>query len=377
MGDLKPSRGGFKESRLSPSQKNLTNNKMLNTKIGENYNANDVINSNDLRKRILNIDSRFRTSCTDPATNFQYKLEHPYKNIIRLRVASVEIPNMFYTFSKAKKNVTFIIKAFDITGIVRQATIELIDGNYNSVELINEIQLQLDVKMRNQYGIFLSVALNAINAKVTFINNGTTNIPLTPTSVPTQSAKPFVLDFISSLCFKNRLHNFGLGYNLGFRQKAYKSTNTIATSVLAYTIEAEACLDVVGDTYIFLAMNDLHTVEQKTNDNYLQVLAKIIVREDKYAVIYDDGGTLLANEIIFPSPVNLSLLNIQLLDAFGEVIDLCGMNFSFSLEITEVLNTRLYDFYRNYIWSGTIPTVNYKTVTGSAQPLLKGYGPPF
>jgi hypothetical protein len=353
---------------------------MLNTKIGENYNANDVINSNDLRKRILNIDSRFRTSCNDSSTSFQFRLEHPYKNIIRLRVASVEIPNMFYTFSKAKKNTTFIIKAFDISGIVRQALIEIPDGNYNSQELIDEIQSQLDTKMRDQYGIFLTISLNTINAKVTFTNNGVAATPITPTSVPTQSAKQFVLDFITAVCFKNRLHNFGLGYNLGYRCKAYKASKTEIspeTDLTIYSITAEGCLDVVGDNYIFLAMNDLHTVEQKTNENYLQVLAKIIVREDKQAVIYDDGGTLLANEIVFPSPVDLKVLNIQLLDAFGEIVDLCGMNFSFSIEITEVLNTRLYDFYRNYIWSGTIPTVNYKTVTGSAQPLLKGYGPPF
>ncbi len=353
---------------------------MLNTKIGENYNANDVINSNDLRKRIINIDSRFRTTCNDTSTNFQYRLEHPYKNIIRLRVASVEIPNMFYTFSKVKKNVTFIIKAFDISGIVRQEIIEIQDGNYTSQELVDEIQSQLDTKMRDQYGIFISFTLNTINAKSTFTNNGVALTPITPTTVPTQSAKTFVLDFITSNCHKNRLHNFGLGYNLGYRAKAYKASKTEidpATGLTIYKVTAESCFDVVGDSYIFLAVNDLHTIEQKTNENYLQVLAKIIVREEKYTVIYDDGGTLLANEIVFPSPVDLSVLNIQLLDAFGEVIDLCGMNFSFSLEITEVLNTRLYDFYRNYIWLGTVPTVNYKTVTGSAVPLLKGYGPPF
>jgi hypothetical protein len=239
--------------------------------------------------------------------------------------------------------------------------------------------------MKLTYGIFLSISLNTINAKITFTNEGVAPIPLGTPAIPTQSAKPFVLDFITPVCFKNRLHNFGLGYNLGYRLKAYKATNSEilppvppATSGLTiYTIEAEGCLDIVGDTYLFLAINDLHTVEQKTSETYLQVLAKIIVREDKQSVIYDDGATLLSNEIVFPSPTDLKYLNVQLLDPFGEVIDLCGMNFSFSLEITEVLNTRLYDFYRNYIWLGLIPKVNYKTVTGSAQPLLKGYGPPF
>lgn len=358
---------------------------MLNSRIGENYNNNDVINVNDLRKRILNIDSRFREDCKETATDFKYRLEHSYKNIIRLRVASVEIPNMFYTFSKVKKNVTFIIKAYDILGIARQGTIIIPDGNYTSQELMEEIQTQLNTKMATEYGIFLSVSLNTINAKVTFTNNGVAATPIGPTTTPTQSGKAFVLDFITGQCFKNRLHNFGLGYNLGFREKGYKATETetlgavapSTTGLTIFKITGEGCLDVVGETYIFLGINDLHTVEQKTSETYLQVLAKIIIREEKYGVIYDDGSTLLANEIVFVSPVDLKYLNVKLMDAFGEVIDLCGMNFSFSLEITEVQNTKLYDFYRNYIWLGTIPKVDYKTVSGGGTGLWKGIGPPY
>lgn len=354
---------------------------MLNTRTGENYNANDVINVNDLRKRILNIDSRFRSNCSDLSTDFQYTLEHPYKNLIRLRVASIEIPNMFYSFSKVKKNVSFVIQAYDISSIIHQAIIELPDGNYSSEEIIIEIQSQLDTKMRDPFGIFLSINVNSLNAKVTFTNNGVAPPPIFSSSIPSTSAKPFSIDFIKTPCFKNRLANFGLGYNLGFRCKVCKATTSKPspdiTGITIYSIIGEACLDVVGDTYMFLAINDLHTIEQKTSETYLQVLAKIIIREDKYAVIYDDGGTLLSNEIIFPSPTDLKVLNIKLLDPFGEVIDLCGMNFSFSLEITEVLNTSLYDFYRNYIWLGAVPRVDYKTVTGTALPLLKGSGPPF
>ena len=360
---------------------------MLNTKINENFNANDVINSNDLRKRILNIDSRFRTNCNDKATDFSYSLEHSYKNIIRMRVASVEIPNMWYNFSKAKKNVSFVVKAFDITGVPRAALIEIAEGNYTAQDIVIAIQDKLNENFRNPFGIFITISLDISSAKVTFTHNGVASYPLAnpTTDIPTDSAKPFILDFISCPCYKNRLHNFGLGYYLGFRCKVYKaSISEVAapvppatTGLTIYKILPEACLDTVGDTYLFLAINDLHAVEQKTSDNYLQVLAKIIVREDKQSVIYDDGATLLSNEVIFPSPIDLRTLNIQLLDPFGEVVDLCGMNFSFSLEITEVLNTRLYDFYRNYIWMGSIPQVNYKKVVGAAQPLLKGIGPPF
>ena len=144
-----------------------------------------------------------------------------------------------------------------------------------------------------------------------------------------------------------------------------------------YYQTGEGCLDVVSDTYMLLCVNDLYTVEQKTAETYIQCLAKIVVREQKHMVIYEDGASLLSNEIIFPSPTDLKVLNVKLLDPFGDPIDLCGMNFSFALEITEVLNTKLYDFYRNYIWLGTIPSVNYKTVQGTAQTLLRGVGPPW
>ena len=353
---------------------------MLNTRIGENYNANDVINSNDLRKRIVNVDSRFRANVNEPTTNFMYKLEHPYKNLIRLRVASVEVPNMFYTFTK--KNNSLAIKAYDILGIVRLITVVLEEGNYTSVELIAEIQDQLNRNARDPYGIFLSISFNTITARVTITHNGVSAYPVTTmNALPTNSAQSFIIDLCYNSPVKKRNQHFGLGVNLGFKQKTYKVTNvkqtTVAPIIDVYYQTAECFMDVVGDTYMLLCVNDFHAVEQKTTENYIQCLAKIIIREDKHAVIYDDGSSFLSNEIIFPSPTDLKILEVKLLDPYGEVVDLCGMNFSFSLEITEVLNTRLYDFYRNYIWLGTIPSVNYKTVQGSAESLLRGQGPPF
>ena len=353
---------------------------MLNTRIGENYNANDVINANDMRKRIINIDSRFRADVSQPTTNFTFKLEHPYKNLIRLRVASIEIPNMFY--STSKKNNCFTVKAYDITGVVRTVNIVIEEGNYTSVEMVVALQEQFDIQLRGPYGIFFTVALNTISAKILITHDGVSAYPVTaPNPVPTASAKPFILDFCTCSPVGRRPQNWGLGFYLGYRKKQYKVTNMKQTATTppldVYYQEGESCLDVLGDTYCLLAINDLHSVEQKTTDNYLQVLAKIIIREDKQAVIYDDGASLLSNEVIFPSPTDLKILNIRLLDPYGDPIDLCGMNWSFSLEITEVLNTKLYDFYRNYIWLGTIPSVNYKTVTGTQQPLLRGIGPPF
>lgn len=358
---------------------------MLNTRIGENYNANDVINVNDLRKRILNIDSRFRTNQKDLSTDFSFRLTHPYKNLIRIRLASVEIPNMFYTFSEKKGNTKFKLQTKDINGIDRVINVVVPDGNYTAADLVLEIQSQFDTQLRDTYGIFITINVNLNSAKTIITNTGVAPYPIPPSTTPvpeapTQTGYPMYIDFLSSIKCKNRDHNFGLGYILGFRSKIYQvMTPQLGPDppINIYQVTSESCIDVVGDTYMFLAVNDLYAVEQKTNENYIQVLAKVIIREDKQAVIYDDGSTLLSNEVIFPSPTDLSTLKVQLLDPYGEVIDLCGLNFSFTLEITEVQNTKMYDFYRNYIWLGQIPSVPYKKVQGSAQPLLKGIGPPF
>ena len=107
------------------------------------------------------------------------------------------------------------------------------------------------------------------------------------------------------------------------------------------------------------------------------MLAKIVVREDKNMVIYDDFGSCITNEIVFPQPQDLTILNITLKDPYGGIVDLNGLDYSFTLEITEVLNTRLYDFYRNYIWLGTVPKVDINATKGMGSALLGGRGPPF
>ena len=89
---------------------------MLNVKTDEIYGKNEVVNANDLRKHIVNIDSRFRKTYLEPPTDFLYEFAHPYKNVIKARVASVEIPYGYYNFSKAKKNTMFRIDATDYVG---------------------------------------------------------------------------------------------------------------------------------------------------------------------------------------------------------------------------------------------------------------------
>jgi hypothetical protein len=56
---------------------------------------------------------------------------------------------------------------------------------------------------------------------------------------------------------------------------------------------------------------------------------------------------------------------------YGIPIDLHNLNFSISLEITEVMNIQLYDTYRTYLWGKPEPRAVRNTSGSSA-----GIAPP-
>ena len=117
---------------------------MLSVKTDEIYGKNDVINSNDLRKHLINIDSTFRKSYMEPPTDFQYAFAHPYKNVIKARVASLEMPIAFYNLSRAKKNTMFRLDATDYVGNIHFLQITIPDGDYTPQCLIQKIQDQFN-----------------------------------------------------------------------------------------------------------------------------------------------------------------------------------------------------------------------------------------
>ena len=346
---------------------------MLNTRRNELYNGNDVVNSNDLRKRIVNVDSQFRAALQDSTSNFQYRFEHPYKNVIRMRIASIEIPNVWYEFSSINyHNTSFTISAYDISNNLHTANILIADGNYTQATLLAAIQTQLNTLINTPYGIFLSISGDPISNRCTILHSGVAPIGA---PAPTATARPFLVDFrVPALA--RQPTEWGLGYNLGYRLTYYTVNHVYDTSggITRYSLTSESLIDTLMTNYVFLGVNDYHTVEQQNTHGLSQALAKVIVREPKNSVIFDDGRNLLSNDIIFPSPVDLKVVQVKVTDPFGNVIDMNGINFSFSMEITEVTNTKLYEFYRNYIWLGTLPSLP-TNVTGSGVGLLGGKGP--
>jgi hypothetical protein len=52
---------------------------------------------------------------------------------------------------------------------------------------------------------------------------------------------------------------------------------------------------------------------------------------------------MITKEYTFPQPKDLTHVHIKILDAYNEIVDIQGLNFSFSLEVVEVVNHALYN----------------------------------
>ena len=330
-------------------------------KTDEIYGKNPVTSATDLRTHLVNIDSRFRQNQQEPPTDFQYRFAHPYKNVIKARVASVEIPLSFYTFSRAKKNTMFRIDTMDYTGTRQFLTVEIPEGDYSPECLVKAIQDQFE-RIKEKYGIFFRIWLNPVSRRVSITCDGS-GPPKGPQDKrgplgPTHGAVTFGLTFVM-VGTENRVYDFGLGYYLGFIKHTYE-----VNQQMCFTVESESLINTEGDSYFLLAIDDFYTVEHKTNDSYVQCLAKILVKHHDHKIIFDDGYTVLSNEIVFAQPVDLKQVRVRLLDAYGEPLDLHHNNLSISLEIKELMNVQLYDSYRTQTWTKAEPQAGIRGQSG-------------
>lgn len=289
-------------------------------------NAFDIpfeLRANDITRHIINIDSRFRSNPTMSSTsNFYYRLQSPVKNILRIRVTSVEFPNNYLLFTEQRMNVTLRIiydKAAPKTFIVT-----IPDGNYTAFEMADAINAVLT----GTPGLpWLSVGFDEHAGIFTFTGTQYFAVDTTYDSIP----RPF---------------DYGLGYYLGFNRNSHLSVSMGPTS---WTVASDFCATFSGDNYVFLKINDYDCVSHQADGQTFTALAKIVLREPKNYMAFDDYGSQHAKEVVFPNPQDLIRFHIQVLDAYGNLMDLCGSQFSFSLEVLEVKNLSLYNTIRDSI----------------------------
>jgi hypothetical protein len=236
-------------------------------------------------------------------------------------------------FSELKGNTTMKIKFADTPWL----TITIPDGNYTTIPGdSSSIQMTVQTAIRNAYMPYvtagtisdplITLSLNPTTGYITIASTGATPLP-------------FTLDFQGGR-FDRRSYDWGLGYNLGFPNKEYLTAATSFTG--------SAIIDTIGAAYVFFRMNGIEPIQHYSPDrNVLSAFAKLLMVGDKNSIVYDDGSSFITKEYRYQQPVDFFMIHPQLVDTYGEIVDLNGKNYSFTLELEEVINVTAYKQYRD------------------------------
>ena len=300
----------------------ILNNKN-NTDIIVNV-ANNEVSPGDLNsiKRItqllnLNINSCFRSNYYQSSpTDFLYNLPIEIKNVLSLRLVSIELPNSWYLFSSVKKNNVFYISVECSDEDITDYKIEIPDGNYSyeTLECYLNTNYFCDSDMEHPLkNIKFSIHPQSLKSIFEVIE---------------YNKYKYTIKF--SLDINENIINT-IGWILGFRFAIYPNFSELIS---------EGLFDAGGDRYVFLSINDFQYNNNTSNivcfDKSIlseDVIAKIPMVNGKLSLVVNDNNNALSKIRRYNGPVNLSKLQFKLLDHFGSVIDLNNMDFSMTIEL--------------------------------------------
>ena len=305
----------------------------------------------------ISLDSRFRPNYyASKSTNYHIVLPSMQKNVISMRVTSIELPITYYAVSRYNGNSSCLI--MDLSNNGNGWLLTLPDGNYEQIWAKNSNAADIETCMNNAILNAVPVAINA---------NGSAT-PSTAFSSLTSADLVFNVDHISGrsiftdisggifsrgFTLRFNVDNYGnlnldaniqmrLGWQLGFRSAEYVTTTSCVSEGI--------CL-ISGPRYAFIAINDY---QKNTGPTHIVTYANSVFQDNiitriNLAELQADFGvyqsssdpglsTQLNRTREYFGPVDIQRLHISLYDEFGRIIDLNNMDWSITLAFEILYN---------------------------------------
>ena len=267
------------------------------------------------------INSLFRDTSSNSATDCIYNLPYVIKNVTSMEVVSMEIPQSIFLFSERNASNTIYFKEYSGTDPYNplQGLVTLPPGNYktgSSPNLITTLETEINTQLGT--GTRFTVSISATTNRIT-ISNST-----------------YIFEMYTVYQGTNRNLTKTMGWTLGYRQLAY-------TNLQSYT--TESIYNDTPATYLYLEINDFNSQYIATqviglfSNSFLDsnIISKICYTNNtsytSYNTIVYDGKYVVGSPREYFGPVHLQKMNIRLLDQYGTVVDLNGLDFSITLRI--------------------------------------------
>jgi hypothetical protein len=314
----------------------------------------------------ISIDSRFRPNYySTKSTNFDVVLPAMQKNVVSMRVASIELPTTYYAVSLANANSTLVI--IDEANGSDAWLLTLPDGNYeqswanNSQAAIIETSM-VDAILAAQpgsvdaNGVFtlnpagtaltaqdLTFTVDRVSGKAVF---GVPPLSVTSIFLVAGFRLRFNVDPFGTLQQAAQLQ-LRLGWQLGYRAPEYVAPQINGNYVQA----SEGICLVCGPRYGFISVEDY---QKNTGPSYIVAYANSVLQDNiitriNLAELQADVGVYqsssdpgLSNQLNrtreYFGPVDIQRMHIALFDEFGRVIDLNNMDWSLTLAFELLYN---------------------------------------
>lgn len=273
-------------------------------------------NLNNLKRKTITqtviLNSLFREDYKNTrSTDFSLVLPYQFKNVLSVRLSSIQLPNVLYCFSNAKMNNLFYLSECG-DGSNASGPVILPDGNYTLSQLAITLQKAINEQLCINPPRF-EVLAHESTQKITIMNN----------------RNVFTMNFLKDV--ESIDFNSTLGWILGFRQIQYNGS-------AVYT--SEAVYNSVASDYIYFILNDFNNSQSQNilamySKSYIgnNILAMIPLTSNSFHICFDNGSDFIEKKREYFGPVNLQRLKIELRNQYGELLDLNCMDFSFSLEV--------------------------------------------
>jgi len=253
------------------------------------------------------------------SSDFQYNIPNEIKNVVSMRLVSLEIPHSWYLISKNNKNNFFeiMVTMIDVQNIESKTyNIEIPEGNYNAKlleDFLNNTYFYKSLDTDDSLLKYIQFSINPHNNKTSFkILNDSINISL----------------IFSDEYNDNPLSTFG--WLCGFRMTNYLN--------IVNNITSEGIFDNGSENYIYVIINDY-----QYNTNHMNivgfdksvlnenVIAKVLFKNANTSFVLNDNNPL-SQVREYNGPVNISKLHIKLIDKFGNIINLNNMDIALTIQ---------------------------------------------
>ena len=326
--------------------------------------------------KLINIDSQYKNIIeTNNAntTNFYFKFTETLTNVISISLHSLELPSSWYAFNESNGTTIFMIDNIEYN---------ISSGNYLPEELVIEINRVIDV----------DVTCELINhsGKIRFTNNSTSDVVIKFFSDSDQAFSNsklnnnlgWLLGFRKEEILLNKDSSEASGspvdvwgpryiylclddYNNNQPSRGLIGITKSDNNISASTITEPVNKVITGNNSNDISIQQFTTLKTITNtmlesenlknkdrnkklkptysapvnrDYFAKIpINKPVISKDNYSIpLIEFTGPIQKNKREYFGPVNINSMRVKLLDDKGNILDINGLDWSFSLESTHV-----------------------------------------